>query len=33
MEEISRSRGETWHFWEIYSGCGNLTAAVKDMGN
>ena len=32
MEEIGRSRSETWHFWEIYSGCGNLTAAVKDQG-
>ena len=32
MEEIGRPRGETWQFWEIYSGCGRLTKALIAAG-
>lgn len=32
LEMIGRPRGERWDFLEIYSGCGNLTAAVCLLG-
>ena len=32
LELIGRPRGERWDFWEIYSGCGNFTAAVAAVG-
>ena len=32
LQLIGRSRGERWDFWEVYSGCGNLTAVVSAAG-
>ncbi len=32
LELIGRPRGERWDFWEIYAGCGNLSAAVLALG-
>ena len=29
---IGRPRGECWDFFEVYSGCGNFTAAVCALG-
>ena len=32
LEMIGRPRGERWDFLEVYSGCGNFTAAVFALG-
>ena len=32
LEMIGRPRGERWDFFEVYSGCGNFTAAVCALG-
>ena len=32
LEMIGRPRGECWDFFEVYSGCGNFTAAVCALG-
>ena len=32
LEYIGRPRGERWDFWEVYSGCGNFTAAALAAG-
>ena len=32
LECIGRPRGERWDFWEVYSGCGNFTAAALAAG-
>ena len=32
LEYIGRPCGERWDFWEVYSGCGNFTAAALAAG-